>query len=326
MTGTRWLTPADVRATDAETLPKERRRLTGAALVSALGHAFVLALLIGLWAPAPEETHTPIPVTLRDGTGAEGAVGGGAGETAAAASSATSQSEAPAQTAATQAAPAQATTPQPADAAVTTPAAPTPPQTASAEALPTMEAAEPIPPRKPTPPRPPQIATATPAPTPPVPAASPPLAQGPATPAPSASSTATASADAPPESGVGGRGRGEEGAGRAAVGDGSLAALGDDYLDKVRRWLARYQKMPQEAAEKKQYGMAFVTIVIDRAGNVLDAHIDQSSGYPLLDDATLKMVHDASPLPKVPDSFKGAQLKFGLPANYRPGFFERVFH
>jgi hypothetical protein len=38
------------------------------------------------------------------------------------------------------------------------------------------------------------------------------------------------------------------------------------------------------------------------------------------------MVRDASPLPKVPDTFKGAQLKFGLPANYKPGLFERMFH
>ena len=125
---------------------------------------------------------------------------------------------------------------------------------------------------------------------------------------------------------MGGRGRGEEGRGRAAYGNGSNAGTGDDYLNAVRRWLARFQKFPDEAAQQKQYGTAVVGFVIDRAGNVLDATIDRSSGYPLLDAAALKMAHDASPLPKVPDNVKSdlTELKFAIPAIYDPGVFERL--
>ncbi len=142
----------------------------------------------------------------------------------------------------------------------------------------------------------------------------------------SAAPTAIASANASTsEPDAGGRGRGEEGAGRAALGNGSHEGLGDDYLEKIRRWLSRYQKMPEEAAQKKQYGTAVVSITLDRAGNVLDAQIEKSSGYPLLDAATLQMVHDASPLPKVPETFKNNELEIAVPANYRPGFFESLF-
>jgi protein TonB len=309
-----WLSPTDVRLTDAEALPRERRRFSAAMLVSGLFHALLLALLIGLWVPAPEETHAPIPVTLRAGDGASGAAGGGNSTVAASAASAASQSPSPSQNTEAQTPPAETTAPQP----TATPIA-APPTPALAEAseppLPVTETAEPVPPRKPTPPHPPQAVA---------------LAQPPAPPAPattsSAASTATPGSDAVTNEGAGGRGRGDEGAGRAAIGDGSPNGLGDDYLEKVRRWVARYQKFPDEAAQKKQYGTAYVRIEIDPAGNVLDAQIEQSSGYPLLDDATLKMVHDASPLPKVPTTFKGNRLKIAIPANFKPGFFERLLH
>jgi periplasmic protein TonB len=308
-----WLSPADVRLTDAEAVPRERRRFSAAMLMSGLFHALLLALLIGLWVPAPEETHAPIPITLRAGDGASGAAGGGNSTVAASAASAASENPSPQQSAEAQTPPAETTAPQP---TVTPTAAPPTPALAQAAepSLPVTETAEPVPLRKPAPPHPPQMIAQAQPPTPAI--------------AASAASTAAPGSDAVTNEGAGGRGRGNEGAGRAAIGDGSPNALGDDYLEKVRRWLARYQKMPEEAAQKKQYGTAIVEVVIDRDGNVLNALIDQSSGYPLLDEATLKMVHDASPLPKVPGNHKPGKLQidFAIPANFKPGFFERLFH
>jgi protein TonB len=309
-----WLSPTDVRFTDEEAVPRERRRFSAAMLVSGLFHALLLALLIGLWVPAPEETHAPIPITLRAGDGASGAAGGGNSTASASAASAASESPSPQRNADAQTPTAETTAPQPVEAPTA------PPAQAIAQAAepssPQTETIEPVPQRKPTPPRPPQAAAP----------AQPPAQPAQAT-ASSAVSTATPGSDAVTNDGAGGRGRGDEGAGRAAIGDGSPNGLGDDYLEKVRRWLARYQKMPDEAAQKKQYGTAIVEIVIDRDGNVLNALIDQSSGYPLLDEATLKMVHDASPLPKVPGNHKPGKLQidFAIPANFKPGFFERLF-
>ena len=58
----------------------------------------------------------------------------------------------------------------------------------------------------------------------------------------------------------------------------------------------------------------------------LDAWIEKSSGFPLLDAAALKMIHDASPIPKVPERYKGETLTLVMPENYHIGFFDRIFH
>lgn len=302
---------------------EQRRDVAGAAFASVAVHALFIALLIGLWHPQPDESAPPpIPVTLKvEQTGASGASGQGhnviAGTAAGGAAASPATPAAPSQ-------PQAETVTAPLQTAVAPTPVPAPPQPpAAADVPPTATAAlEPVPPRKPAPPRPqPMIAQAQPPPQP-VQAAPP---QAPS-PAPAATpSIAAQSSNAVAQQDAGGRGRGVEGAGRAVVGYGSLEGLGDDYLEQVRRWVARYQKMPDEAAKQKQYGTAFVTVVIDRVGNVLDAWIDKTSGYPSLDEATLKMVHDASPLPKVPDAYKGAELKIGIPSNYRPGIFERLF-
>ena len=42
--------------------------------------------------------------------------------------------------------------------------------------------------------------------------------------------------------------------------------------------------------------------------------------------AALKMIHDASPIPKVPDKYKGATLTLTMPENYRIGLFDRLFN
>jgi periplasmic protein TonB len=323
------LSPSDIPLDDGNASARERKRWTGAILASGVFHAVLLALLIGLWTPIPEESPPlPIPVILREGTGAAGAIGGGNGDTAASASSTASESTAPAApTEAPQPQPEQATAPQPAETPIVALPSNAPPASTDEVANSSSIVAEPVPLRKPTPPTPPQAAAPTPAPSPPVKTASPPAPTGPATPAPSASSSATANADAPPESGVGGRGRGEEGRGRAAYGTGSADGPGDDYIDRLQRWIARFRSYPEEAKTKKQEGTASIGFELARDGTVLDAWIAQSSGFPLLDQAALKMIHDASPVPKVPENYKGETLRFkAMPEEFHIGTFDRLFH
>jgi hypothetical protein len=38
------------------------------------------------------------------------------------------------------------------------------------------------------------------------------------------------------------------------------------------------------------------------------------------------MLHRASPLPPVPQRYKGAQLKLDMPIDYSIGLFEKLFH
>ncbi len=284
---------------------RARKRLAGALLVSGFLHAAVLAVLIGVWQrEAPEEIPLPpIPVTLTEDEGAAGAAGDSNG-----ASSASSASEARV------AAPAPPDT-QPAAMPETPPtprnvATPTPPRA--------VDAIEPVPQRKPTPPKPAPkpVETAQ---------ALTPVLRAPAPPAAPAPSTVPASVDALLHEGVGGSGRGTEGIGRAAYGAGAIEAPGDDYLDLVRAWIARYKKYPDAALAKKQEGKAMLGFIIDRNGDALNAWIDQSSGNPLLDEATLAMIHNASPIPKVPDKYKGDTLRLFMPVNYSIGLFDRLF-
>jgi protein TonB len=122
-----------------------------------------------------------------------------------------------------------------------------------------------------------------------------------------------------------GRGQGNEGAGRGVFGDDALEGPGDEYLEKLRRWLAKYKQYPQAAIDKKEEGQVIIGFTLKRDGTVLTAWIERSSGIPLLDEAALAMMHRASPVPPIPDRYKGNELKLAMPVDYSIGFFERLF-
>jgi periplasmic protein TonB len=313
--------------------PRERRRLRMALLASGLFHALILALLIGLWRSPTQEAPATIPVKLVEGEGAAGAAGGGNSVTAGGAASATGDAAAAEATPDAARPPAdqspeQTATATPAQQAETVTVAPPNPEQATPPAEPppvTAEAAEPIPPRKPTPPRSLDGAAQPKAqPTPPNPQ---PPAPSQATASDSASSAAAQAGAVASTAGAGGRGRGDEGAGRAAFGDGPLDGPGDDYLSQLQRWIGRFRKYPDEAIKQKQEGTVAIGFKLARNGTVLDAWIEKSSGYPLLDDAALNMIHAASPVPKVPDKYQGETLTLkSMPAKFSIGVFDRIFH
>ncbi len=122
-----------------------------------------------------------------------------------------------------------------------------------------------------------------------------------------------------------GPGIGDEGAGHGAVGDGPVTGPGDDYLDRLRRWLERYKHYPEAAQKAKEQGQLVVSFTILRDGTVIDPHIERSSGFPLLDAAALKMLHDASPVPPLPETYRAQRLAVGLPVNFSIGLMDRLF-
>ncbi len=122
-----------------------------------------------------------------------------------------------------------------------------------------------------------------------------------------------------------GRGIGNEGAGHGAVGDGPVTGPGDDYLDRLRRWLNRYKHYPEAAQKAKEQGQLVVSFTILRDGTVVDPRIEHSSGFPLLDEAALKMLHDASPVPPLPQTYRAQRLAVGLPVNFSIGLMDRLF-
>jgi periplasmic protein TonB len=179
---------------------------------------------------------------------------------------------------------------------------------------------------KPAPPVPPQPAEPPTPPAEPTVASEPPPGPangaGPPTQNPQPGTAATGTAEAGP-GGATGAGTGVAGAGRGAFGDGR--GLGDDYLDRLRRHLAKFKHFPSEAVKLKQEGTAIIEFVLARDGTVLEAHIQKSSGFPLLDQATLEMIHKASPVPPLPARVVGDRVSIAIPTGFKIGLFDRLF-
>lgn len=329
---------------DAGARLNERRRFRGALFLSGLAHGLAILVLILLWQPTTDETVPlpPIAVTvIPDKEGQSGAAGGGNGDTAASSSSTASTAAATAAPSQTPPAEAQQEQPQqhqtqPVEVQPAPPAAPVPTPTEALRETPSPTAIEPaqppqtpepVPPHKPAPPRPkpPPTVVAQAPPTPPTP--QPPAA--PAVQAPPAPSTSTSGApqgaESPLPAGVGGQGRGEQGRGLAEVGNGSATGTADDYLAKVRLWILRFAKTPDDDCSR-QHGAGKMDVTYHRDGTVLDVHITESSGCPASDAEAVRMVKAASPLPPIPDRFPGDPKTLGLPFDFRPGLLDRLFH
>lgn len=93
---------------------------------------------------------------------------------------------------------------------------------------------------------------------------------------------------------------------------GGVKGTAKNYINQMNRWLAQHQGYPMSAKKEKQEGTVRVAFTIDRLGTVLRRSIETSSGYPLLDDAALKVLDDASPLPPVPDDFAPGRAQLSL--------------
>ena len=105
----------------------------------------------------------------------------------------------------------------------------------------------------------------------------------------------------------------------------SSAKLSDDYLLQLQSWIAREERYPAEARAQHQEGKGIVAFTIARDGKVMRVWIDRSTGSPLLDQASLATIRDASPVPPLPRDLAGNSVDFYLPVNYTLNTFERLF-
>lgn len=103
-----------------------------------------------------------------------------------------------------------------------------------------------------------------------------------------------------------------------AKGAKSGARKGDSnhYFGEIMAWLNRHKHYPVELKKKKQQGVVIVQFSIDHNGNLLTRSIKQSSGQPLLDQAALRMLSDASPLPRIPHWMNRQTLALAIPVEY----------
>jgi periplasmic protein TonB len=105
----------------------------------------------------------------------------------------------------------------------------------------------------------------------------------------------------------------------------SSATLSDDYLLRLQAWIARRERYPAAARTQHQEGKGVVGFTIARDGKVTRVWIDQSTGSPLLDQASIATIRDSSPVLPLPHDIAGNSVDFYLPVNYALNTFERLF-
>ena len=74
----------------------------------------------------------------------------------------------------------------------------------------------------------------------------------------------------------------------------AVAALKDFGVNTLGARMKQYWRLPPNIPENLSVK---IFVKLDRNGNIVKANIKHSSGYKKFDDAALKAVHDASPLP-----------------------------
>lgn len=97
---------------------------------------------------------------------------------------------------------------------------------------------------------------------------------------------------------------------------GAMAGAEADYASVLLAWLERHKEYPRRAQQRRQQGVVLLYLVIDRNGQILDARIQESSGYRSLDKATIDMLDRATPLPPMPDDMHEERLELVVPVQY----------
>ena len=98
----------------------------------------------------------------------------------------------------------------------------------------------------------------------------------------------------------------------------SLSAAPTTLLElQILQWLERHRQYPRSALRSGLQGDVGVRFVLDRRGRLLRAEVVRSSGYKLLDQAALALLHRAQPFP-LPALDPGIdRLELSLPVAYR---------
>lgn len=89
--------------------------------------------------------------------------------------------------------------------------------------------------------------------------------------------------------------------------------LKPSYFSQVAAQLARHKRYPLGARRNGEEGTATLLFSVERSGRVTSYQIVVSSGSERLDEAVLRMLRDAAPLPPFPPEMSENQLNIRLP-------------
>ena len=93
----------------------------------------------------------------------------------------------------------------------------------------------------------------------------------------------------------------------------------DRYVAELASWLAKHKqwRYPPRAEQRRQEGIALLSFVVGRNGQIYRPTIRQSSGSALLDRAALAFLQRAQPLPAIPDQLNQDSLEVIVPVQFR---------
>lgn len=67
---------------------------------------------------------------------------------------------------------------------------------------------------------------------------------------------------------------------------------------------------------RREQGVPYIRIVINREGKVLSSRLERSSGFPELDREAVSLARRTSPLPKPPEDRGGDTLELVVPVEF----------
>lgn len=85
-----------------------------------------------------------------------------------------------------------------------------------------------------------------------------------------------------------------------------------DYLDLIRLRIEQNKQYPDRAKARSQEGQATVRFIISREGRPINVRIHKSSGSRVLDQAAVRAIQDAAPLPAPPGSHFSGEVPVEL--------------
>lgn len=80
--------------------------------------------------------------------------------------------------------------------------------------------------------------------------------------------------------------------------------------------LEQCKRYPAQAQNAHQEGVSSLFFIIDRQGHVVQAHLQKGSGFALLDEETMALVHRADPFPPPPDAVSGDTISMTVPISF----------
>lgn len=102
-----------------------------------------------------------------------------------------------------------------------------------------------------------------------------------------------------------------------AVTNGGQTAARQSYFSLLAATLAKHKRYPSASRRRGEEGIVKLFFVVDRNGKILDYKITESSGSRRLDDAVMRMLKKAEPLPPFPPEMSQPQLEVNVPIAFQ---------